>query len=95
MKVRKNQSGFSGVEVVLLLVIVAIIALVGYKVYTTSNSTNNLNDQSASEQVAQPSSTSPINSTSDLNKAEQELDQVNPDDNSADSAQLDSQLSSF
>lgn len=93
--IRKNQEGFSGVEWLLVMVIVALIALVGYKVYTTSNSTNNLNDESASQQIAQPGSTTSIDSASDLNKAEQELDQVNPDDNTADSSQLDSQLATF
>lgn len=89
---RKNEDGFSAVEWLLLLVILAIVALAGYKVYTSSNTTNNLNDQSASQQVAQPAT---FNSTSDLTKAEEQLDQVNPDDNNADSAQLDSQLSGF
>ncbi len=92
----RNESGFSPVETLLLVIIIAIIGVAGYKVYSTKSSADKLNQQSSSEQVANPGDTTPpINSASDLNKAEQALDQVDPDENSADSAQIDSQLSAF
>jgi predicted negative regulator of RcsB-dependent stress response len=97
----KKTYGFAALEALLLLVLVAIVAFTGYKVYKDRNNTNKLNEQSASQQVAVPKSTSSstsgvpanIGSTSDLNQASQTLNSDNPDDNAADITGLNSQTS--
>ena len=102
MKSLKNSSGFGAVEVLLIAVIVIILGCVGYRVYQLRTNTNKLNAQSAAEQIAIPKTTSSatavpaaINSTTDLNQAAQALNSDNPNDNSADLTQLDSQASAF
>jgi predicted negative regulator of RcsB-dependent stress response len=95
MKVFKNQSGIAGLEVVLILIVVAIVGLVGYKVYNTKKTVDNSFSQASSsvDKTTSASSVPIINSASDLNKTDQTLNQVNPDDGSSDEAQLNSQLS--
>jgi len=44
MKFRKNQSGFSVVEVLLLLIFLTIIGFTGYYVYHAQKTTNKTND---------------------------------------------------
>ena len=97
-----NNSGFAAIEGLLILVIVVIIGFVGYKVEKTRSDTNKLNEQSAAQQVAVPKSNTSstgvppsIKSTSDLTKALNVLNTDNPDDNSADLTQVDSQASAF
>lgn len=95
----KDNPGFAAMEGLLILVILAIVGFAGYKVEQARNNTNKLNQESASQQVAVPSSgagvPSVVNSTSDLDKAASALDKDNSDDNSADVSQIDSQSSAF
>src|SRR4051812_26427098 len=103
MKVNKqNQSGVAALEFALLLVIVAIIGFAGYKIYQTRQSL----DQQSSAQTSTPTPKSAegtinpdtvpaINSSSDLNKAEQSLNGVNTSDDSSDLSQLSSQSNGF
>ncbi|HSX27154.1 MAG TPA: hypothetical protein VLG25_00025 [Patescibacteria group bacterium] len=99
MKYQKNSLGFAAVEGILIAVILAAIGLVGWKVYSTKNSTDEINSNTAAVLQQPASSTADvpsINKTSDLDKAEQALNQYDstPQDNS-DSGQLDQQLSTF
>jgi len=95
----KNNSGFAVLEGLLILAIVLIIGFVGYTVYHDRNNLNKLNEQSAAQQVAVPKASnstalpSTINNSSDLDKASSALNADNPDDNSSDISQLNSQAS--
>ena len=104
MNKQRNYSGFAIVEGGLILVLVTIVAFAGYKIYQDRNNANKLNEQSASQQVAVPKATTPtgattvptaIKSTADLDKAASALNSDNPDDNSADLTQIDTQASTF
>ena len=99
MKTRKGSLGFTAVEGILIVVILALIGFVGYKVYSTRSSTDKITSETTtgSQQSAGPSLVpGVINSVSDLDKAQQALDNsdTSSQDNS-DTAQLDSQLSNF
>jgi hypothetical protein len=93
---KNHDNGFAIVEGILILVIVGLIGLVGYKVYNTRSY---VNKQSQAPVTATPVSsnklpTAPaVNSTKDLNSAEQSLSRLNTDDSSSDLSQLDSQVS--
>ncbi len=102
MKLRKLQSGFSVVELVIILAVVGVLAFVGYAVYnrqhnTTSTANNNSSQTVNDETKASDVPPAPVvSSTSDLDKASATLDKVDPGtSNSSDSSQLDSQLSAF
>jgi hypothetical protein len=89
-------------EGILILLVVAIVFFAGYKVHQARNYTNKLNQESAAQQVAVPkSSTSStsvpatVNSTSTLDQASNALNSDNPDDNSSDVTQLNSQAGAF
>lgn len=97
MTTRKNQIGFSIIEIIIGLVVVSLIGFVGYTFYTRQQAANNktTSTNSVATQVSVPTAPT-ISSTSDLDKAGTTLDQVNVDgSNSSDSSQFDSQLSSF
>jgi cytoskeletal protein RodZ len=97
MRKARNQSGVASLELGLLLVLVAIIGFTGYKVYQSRQNVNSVTEttlQTSSSQKSLSSDTSqvpPVNSTSDLDKAQSALDKENPDDNSTDVSQLNSQ----
>jgi prepilin-type N-terminal cleavage/methylation domain-containing protein len=104
MHVRSNQDGFTAVELVIVVVIIAILSFVGYTVYNRQNakaasnttpvvSSPSSNPAASAHDVA---SAPTISSTADLDKAATMLDQTDPNSSSsADSTQLDSQLSTF
>lgn len=97
MSIRKNQAGFSVVEVVLLLAIAGLLAYIGYRVYGQYSSTNNPNTASTSSEsrVASDVPSAPqIKSTRDLDKASATLDQIDVNA-SGDNSKLDSELESF
>jgi cytoskeletal protein RodZ len=99
MKLRYNQSGFSVFELVVIVAIVAAVGLMGYGVYSRNQTKNSNNSNPTVSQQTTPaniSSAPDINSTSDLTKAQNLLDQSDPGTaNASDSSQLDSQTNDF
>ncbi len=98
MSIYKNNSGFSVVELTVVVAVVGVLGAVGFTVYdrqqnkkvdvatqTTQNSQAN-NDDIPSAPI--------INSTADLAKAEQTLDDASSE-GSKDSAQLDAEIAAF
>lgn len=92
MKSRNNQAGFSIVELGLVVVLIAIIGFVAYRFY----------DSQANQQTTEQSSTSndvkpapEINDSDDLNTAETTLDQTDPGSSTADTNQLNGEVSTF
>lgn len=98
MRVRKNQSGFSIVELLIILVIVCILGFVGYRVYrhqtTKTNHTATTSDATKAPATDNVAPAPQINSTGDLDKAAATLDQTDTNSDS-DATTLDSQLQSF
>jgi prepilin-type N-terminal cleavage/methylation domain-containing protein len=97
MSLRKQQAGFSIVELVLVIVVVAALGLVGY-VVNKNRSTYTAAPASSTPAAASASvSSAPqVTTTSDLYKASATLYQNDPGTaNSSDSSQLDSQTSAF
>ncbi|HEX7260134.1 MAG TPA: hypothetical protein VF272_04355 [Candidatus Saccharimonadia bacterium] len=98
MKLLKNQSGFAILE---LALIVAVLAVVGYVAYDAYNAKQTATKTEAPATVKQSNGVNDVpaapevNSTEDLTAAEKTLDQIDPEANATDSAQLDSQLSAF
>jgi Tfp pilus assembly protein PilV len=103
MQVNKDQSGVAPLESLLLIVIVGIIGFAGYKIHQTRH---NLDAQNAaqtaashvplSKETASSLASAPrISSSTDLNKVEQSLNSVNPNDDNSDISQLDSQAGSL
>lgn len=85
-----RTSGFSIVEALIGVAVLVLVGLVGYNLYSMQQARND----SASEQQAIASETPEapaINDTSDLDKATATLDQIDPDSNDVESAQLDSE----
>jgi Tfp pilus assembly protein FimT len=101
MGARKNQQGVAALEALLIVVILAIIGLIGFKVMGARHSVDQISNQTDSSQQTTPQALRPssdlpsLNTASDLNKAQQSLNAENPDDNSGDLSQIDSQLASF
>lgn len=100
MRIRKQQSGFAVLELVLVVVIIAAIVVVGLRIHNRSKTTttaNTLPTNSTQSPVANNvSKAPPVNSTSDLDNALNTLNQNDPPTaNSADSSQLSSQASTF
>lgn len=98
MKARSNQIGFSVVELLLIVVVVAGLGFVGYFVYNRQQSETLDSASSTKQQAAEVDSLEApaVNSVSDLDEANQTLDQSDPEtSSSSDSNQLDSQLSGF
>lgn len=83
---KEKQLGFSAVEVIIVIVVLALVGLIGYTVLNRQDNTDTNNP--ASEQRADDEESAPIENVEDLNKAEQELNDVNFDD--LDTTELDS-----
>lgn len=86
----KRSNGFSIVEALIAVAVVVLVGLVGYNLYSMQQA----RDQSASDQqaVANEVPDAPtITETSDLDEASKTLDQIDPDANDNESAQLDSE----
>ncbi len=89
-----RSTGFSPV---LIIVIVAVVGLIGYLGYTFYTNSQQQTETTGTEQsaVAEDVQKAPtVNSTSDLDDAAAALDQADTT-SSRDSAELDSQLSTF
>lgn len=86
----KRTSGFSIVEALIGVTVVVLIGLVGYNLYSMQQSKN----ASVSEQqsVANETPAAPeINETADLDEAAATLDQIDPEANDLEAAELDSE----
>ena len=95
---RKNQSGFSLVEV---CVIVVVLVLVGFVGYTVVNRSNDKSQTTPTSQASKQSATAndvaeapAVASTDDLNTAASTLDSMDVDSQS-DTARLDAELAAF
>lgn len=92
---KRNQKGFSIIELVIVVGIVAAIGLIGYKIHNaTSSKASNVAETSATS-VAKESTTAvtipQIDNKSDLDSASKSLDESDAaGDNQHDSALLDS-----
>lgn len=100
MRIRKQQSGFAVVELVLVVVVVAAIVVAGLWVYQKNNDKSDAASNTASENAAQTqspvannvSTAPPVKSSSDLDRALNVLDQNDPSTaNKADSGMLSAQ----
>ncbi len=95
MSIRKNQTGFSAVELIVALVVVGGLIFAGYTVFNRQQP-----QESADTTTSQPvtvndvPSAPEIKDTDDLDKASAALDQVEIDGDN-DSSQLDSELATF
>jgi len=95
MSLRKSQTGFSVVELVIVVVVVAIVGLASYAVYNRQHNKVATTQPTSAVLTTVPSAPT-ISSASDLDKANATLSQVDPSgSNSSDSSQLDSQLATF
>lgn len=99
MSFKHNQAGFTPLAFVLILAIAGVIGFAAYQVYSSQQANtppadNNAATQQQSEDDSVPEAPE-IKSTEDLDKAEQTLDKINPEDSSAGGAQLDQQTSNF
>ena len=97
MGILTKQSGFSMVEIILVLVILGLTGFIGYSVYTHRAGTPTVSSQppTGGQPTANNVSSPPqVNSASNLDQAQQTLDQNDPTSaNTSDSLQLNSQLS--
>lgn len=86
----KRVHGFSIVEVLIVVAVLVLVGLVGYNLYSMQQARS---DSAADQQaVAKETPEAPtINDTSDLDKATATLDQIDPEANDLESAQLDSE----
>lgn len=97
MRIRKQQSGFAVVELVVVIVILAAIGCVGWWVYqqhntATTTASTTLTTSTQSPVAKNVSSAPSVNSTSDLDAALNTLNQNDPTTtNSSDTSQLSSQ----
>jgi flagellar basal body-associated protein FliL len=95
---KKQQSGFAVVELIVVLVIVVAVAGVGYYVWH-GRKTNNPPITTASSNYQSPPVTMPtapqINNTSDLNSAMTALNQTSVSSSNTDSSQLTTQANGF
>ena len=97
MKSLKNQTGFSPFETIMLIATVALLGLAGFLVYDRQQDKKAANDSQSNTQSADADKipeAPEIKSTSDLNAAEEAVDNTKVD-NTQDDAQLDKELNSF
>lgn len=80
-----RNKGFSIVEVVIVLAVVALIGLIGWRVWMANQPAD------SDTETVQAQDVQPINSDKDLNKASEQLDEMNVE--GTESQQLDSQTS--
>lgn len=90
----QHQRGFSAVEVVIAVLVVAAVAGTGYLAYSRiQNNKSPAATEQTAEDTAQDAPT--IDDASDLDRASQALDETDIDASTADSAELDGEVSSF
>jgi prepilin-type N-terminal cleavage/methylation domain-containing protein len=92
---KKLQHGFSAVEVVIAIFVVAAIGATGYLAFGRMKDASKA--PSASEQVQEGTTPAApaVDDQSDLDAAAKTLDETNLEASTADSAALDTELSSF
>src|SRR3989344_5473331 len=98
MNDKRWSSVFTFIEVLVVLVIVTMIGLVGYTVYNrqSGNDGSGQSSSSSSETEANDVSVAPeIKNASDLDKAQEVLDQNDPNASGSDASQLEGELSNF
>ena len=78
-----HNKGFSIVEVVIVLAVVALIGLLGWRVWMANQTTDD------STETVQTQDVQPINSDEDLDKASEQLDEMNVE--GTESQQLDTE----
>jgi Tfp pilus assembly protein PilV len=86
----KRANGFSIVEVLIGIVVIVLVGLVGYNLYSMQQArSDSANEQQA---IANETPEAPaINDTADLDKATATLDQIDPEANDLETAELDSE----
>ena len=94
MKLRKSQAGFASIDILLVIVAVGLIGFVVLQAYNARQSATGVPTETPTTVNDVPSAPK-INSAADLSTAEHTLDQVDPDTNNGDTAQLDNHLSAF
>lgn len=67
-KIRRNEAGFSPVEVVLVLVVVALVGVVGWLVYKNHSKTANSNTPISNNSTTTTKTTTPTRSTDKTSK---------------------------
>jgi uncharacterized protein (UPF0333 family) len=86
-----KQTGFAAFEFVLLAVVVAVLGFTAYN-YLGHKAVDSTGSVAVSANVP---SAPQVKSTKDLDTAATTLDQVNVDENTLDSTQLDAELANF
>ncbi len=89
----KRQFGFSAVEGIIILVVVSLLATGGYWAFMRDNKTDNNKQTQTTASAEQTAPT--IDKTSDLDTAEQALDQTEVDSAGTDSAELETLSNGF
>lgn len=86
----KTHSGFSLVEAFIAVAVVVLVGLVGYNLYSMQQARNQTvrDQQSVAKEVPDAPN---ISETADLDEATKTLDQIDPETNDQESAQLDSE----
>jgi type II secretory pathway component PulJ len=90
---KKNQTGFTLVEVLVIVLVFAVIGALGFTFYGRMNQTAK---ESGESRIASDVQGAPeIKDTSDLDDAASILDQTDPASSDSDLSQLDSASSGF
>jgi predicted negative regulator of RcsB-dependent stress response len=87
-----RQRGFSAVEAIIIVSVVVALALVGWWVYDRAQKDDATENTDTSQQ---DSSVPEVNNATDLDSAEQSLDNADVDAGTADESELDNELNSF
>ncbi len=99
MNLSKSRSGFSVVELIIILAVIGVLGFAGYRVYNSQDKkpATDTNSQAAEESpTANDVKSAPeIKTSDDLSKAEEALDQTDPDSSNTDASHLDSEVSAF
>lgn len=91
---KTRQSGFSIIEVLLVVVVVGLLGYLGYRFYASQQPSPTASTVTTSAVANDVPAAPQISSTSDLDQAAAQLDQVDTS-SSSDLAALDAQVQSF
>lgn len=87
-----KSRGFSAIEVLVGVAAIVLIGLVGYNLYSMQQAKDaSVAEQQSAAQEQDIPEVPEINSTQDLDEAEQLLDSVNPDENANAVTELDTE----
>ena len=98
MRSRSNQVGFSIIELVIVIAAVVLLGVLGFVMYGRLQGNKPATTSEASDQSTTASGIAlapSVNSTDDLDAAQAVLDKTDPDNNTTDTGQLDSELAAF